>query len=388
MSAATLSTTAMRLLVIASAAHAVGSFSITNHLNPHQTSYAANSSSSSRLSMATGMGMATKNKDKKKKKAGSKNSKGMGKKSSDKKPSDKYDISKAMIKQEKLYNELMSESIKALNAADEWDEAGLDITTEYIIAARCKPGSTLVKANSAIVSASDWIPVAQVCIVRPIHLEESDVDGSEMNSSVRAAVSYYCREINYAATLAAPSTFKSIPRSIIEYSAEPVDSFVKFVYEDVIEGKAGDSFVGEGGSKVGMTKTKAREILGLESGCKDAAIIKQAYKKQSMALHPDRFINSDKTREEIDESSNQFGLVKMAYEALNSGVREVNGNGVSQSWYESLGGKSRTEFAGPIDLLSVEKATAFCNKAFKSAVVGLDPDLTMAFVARNQAAAR
>jgi len=53
---------------------------------------------------------------------------------------------------------------------------------------------------------------------------------------------------------------------------------------------------------------------------------------------------------------NRFGLVKMAYEALNSGIHssEVNGNAVvSQSWYESLGGKSRTDFMGPIDLLSV-----------------------------------
>ena len=81
----------------------------------------------------------------------------------------------------------------------------------------------------------------------------------------------------------------------------------------------------------------------------------------------------------------------MAYEALNSGVHssEVNGNAVvSQSWYESLGGKSRTEFMGPIDLLSVEKASALYNKAFNGAVVGLDPDLAMSFVVMNQVATR
>ena len=45
-----------------------------------------------------------------------------------------------------------------------------------------------------------------------------------------------------------------------------------------------------------MTKFKARELLGLDIGYKDAAIIEQAYKKQSMASHPDRFMSSDKTR--------------------------------------------------------------------------------------------
>jgi len=332
--------------------------------------------------------MGTKPKKGKKKKGGSKN-KGMGKKQSSE--GDKYDIAKAMVKSEKLYDEIMSDSLKALNS-DEWDEDSMDITSEYVITARCTPGTTLAKkeAGGALASASDWIPVAQICIVRPVSSEELDNDG--MHSSVGAAVSYYRREINYAATLAAP-TLKSLPRNVIEYGAEPVDSFVKYVYEDVIEGKAVETFVdGDGtGEKVGMTKSKAREILGIEAGCQDASLIKQAYKKQSMALHPDRFVGSDKTKEEIDETSNQFGLVKMAYEALNSGVRngEVNEKGVSKSsWYESLGGKSRTEFEGPIELLSVEKAGALCNKAFKSAVVGLDPELTMSFVARNQAAAR
>ena len=179
---------------------------------------------------------------------------------------------------------------------------------------------------------------------------------------------------------------------MMQYSAEPLDSFIKYVYEDVIEGKSVDSFVepsngsSKGGddTKISMTKSKAREILKLDPDCKDMSLIKKAYKTQSMRFHPDRFVNSDKTREEIDESTVRFGLVKMAYEALLSGVRNTDVNGVSQqSWYESLGGKARNEFVGPIDLISVEKASLLCNKAFKSAVVGLDPELTMSFVARN-----
>jgi len=284
-----------------------------------------------------------------------------------------------------IYN---ADSIKALQKEDDDD---IEITTEYIIAARCEPGSTLAKASSAISAASDWVPVAQICIVRPIHLHEEEDEKDELNPSVRHALSFYCREISYAATLAAP-TLKSLPRSMMQYSVEPLDSFVKYVYEDVIEGKSVDSFVepsngsSEGGddTKISMTKSKAREILKLDPDCKDMSLIKQAYKRQSMAHHPDRFVNSDKTREEIDESTVRFGLVKMAYEALLSGVRNTDVNGApQQSWYESLGGKARNEFVGPIDLISVEKASLLCNRAFKSAVVGLDPELTMSFVARN-----
>ena len=78
----------------------------------------------------------------------------------------------------------------------------------------------------------------------------------------------------------------------------------------------------------------------------------------------------------------------MAYEALTSGVRDTHANGDTKSWYASLGGKSRTEFVGPIQLISMEKAGALCNKAFKAAVAAIDPEVSMAFVTRNQAAAK
>ena len=367
-----------------------------------------------------------KNSNDKSKKGGS-GGKGMGKTKDSSSLSKKsetnkapYDVAKAWLKSKKLYDELLYESNKVSFTVDE--DGGLDtssvdsgegtedITTEYIIAARCRLPETgggnngYTNNNAALRSASDWIPVAQLCIVRPIQPEgESGASHDEVRHALplRAAVSYYCREIYFAATIATPA-LKSLPRNNVEYSYEPVDSWIRHVYEDVIEGKVSDSYVdGTTGVKVDMTKSKAREVLGLEAGCTDASLIKRAYKKESMACHPDRFVsttNNGVKKEEVEEYTKRFGLVKMAYDALNSGIRDENTNIAAavdttmaslqrSSWYESLGGKQRTDFVGPIDLMSMDEANSLCNKAFRSAVIGLDPDLTNAFVLRNQAAA-
>ena len=327
--------------------------------------------------------MATKPKGKKK---------GGGKKDKKKKSSTSsssatpYDVSAALIKNEKLYEELMAESTKALMNDDDDLYGGIDLTTEYIIAARAKPDNSGA-SPSLSAAASDWVPVAQLCIVRTISQDDNKDDDHEsiMESTLTAAVSYFCREINYLGCLSAPSAFKSLPRNNVEYGIEPIESFMKFVYEDVIEGKNGNngSSSGSSSSSNGMSKAQAREILELEAGVTDAALIKTAYKKQSFKYHPDRI--SEEDRETLSE---RFYDIKQAYETLNSGVRNKDANGSQQSWYASLGGRDRTDFLGPISLLSMDKASALCNKAFKSAVVGIDPDLTMAFVARNQSAAR
>ena len=328
--------------------------------------------------LAAGMGMATKPKGKKK----------GGKKDKKKSTSPPYDVSAALIKNEKLYEELMAESTKALMNDDDDHYGGIDLTTEYIIAARAKPDNN---GSSQFVGASDWVPVAQLCIVRSISQDDNKDDDHEsvMESTLTAAVSYFCREINYLGCLSAPSAFKSLPRNNVEYGIEPIESFMKHVYEDVIEGKnnnngsSSGSSNGNSSTSNGMSKAQAREILELDAGVTDAALIKTAYKKQSFKYHPDRI--SEEDRETLSE---RFYEIKQAYETLNSGVRNKDANGSQQSWYASLGGRDRNDFLGPISLLSMEKAGALCNKAFKSAVVGIDPDLTMAFVARNQSAAR
>ena len=359
-----------------------------------------------------GMGGAA-TKSKKKKKGGGGGG-GGGNKSKEKRTP--FDAAASMIKSEKLYDELMAESTKALMNSDDddayYDDDSMDVTTEYIITARAKKTngsnnserqqSASSSSSSSFVGANDWVPVAQMCLIRSITQDDNTNNNNNnnsndheaiMESTLQAAISYYCREINYAACLSAPSAFQSLPRNNVEYGVEPIDSFMRYVYEDVIEGKKGgngaevSSTTANGNaagssnssSSNGMTKAQAREILELEVGVTDTTLIKTAYKRQSFKYHPDRVSEEDRAT-----SSDKFGLIKRAYDTLNSGIR----NSDKQSWYESLGGRERNEFMGPITLLSMDKASALCNKAFRSAVVGIDPDLTMAFVARNQAAAR
>ena len=107
----------MRYLIVLSAiiSVSVSAFSTTHHRSHH----------TSCLSMA-GMGMSSTLSKKK----GEKNKKGMGKtkSSSDKK---KYDVAKSMIKSEKLYDDLMAESIKALQQEDDDDSNLLRLQSKH-----------------------------------------------------------------------------------------------------------------------------------------------------------------------------------------------------------------------------------------------------------------
>jgi hypothetical protein len=314
------------------------------------------------ISMAgMGMGMATKSKKKSSKKG---KKKGSG-------PS--FDVSKSMLKSEKLYDELLKEANKIQNNEDHKDH-GHFTTNEYVIAARINPD---VKADSipGASSVSDWVPVAQLCLTKPFEDERHD-ETAMKRQRLSSAISLYCREISYVASLGS-SIFKSIPRNFIQYSVEDIDSFHKYVYEDVIEGKNADAK-----NDSVMTKVEAREVLKLADDCNDLSEIKQAYRKLSMKLHPDRFVGVERTEEEVEKSNDDFSKVKIAYESLQSGVR-TNG-----SWYESLGGRSRTDFVGSLEMLSMDKAKAELEKRhYKCAIAGLTQETVMAFVTRNQLAA-
>lgn len=290
----------------------------------------------------------------------------------------KFDVSKAFIKSEKAYDELLIEAAKNFDNNDPIDE----IAAEYMITARV----TREVSNNIGGTASllDWVPVAQLCLIKSSSDDDAYNQDERDFKRILTAISYYCREIYYVATLGA-SIFRSTPRNMIEYSVEPIDSFYKFVYEDVIEGK---KHYETNEDTMLMTKAKARNVLGLRKDCNDATLIKSAYKKQSFKLHPDRLIGDDLSEEELRLASLEYSQVRTAYESLSSGVRgSFSSDGREKSWYESLGGRSRTDFSGSLKLLSLEEAkTEFIEGGFKAAITGLNPETVMAFVMRNQEA--
>ena len=312
-----------------------------------------------------GMGMATRSKGKK--------GKGKSKKGSGGPKQALFDAAASLLRMENVYDEICKDAIKQ----EESEYENFDtITTEYVVTAR----STSAKAPPGL---SDWIPVSQIVLVRPISEDER---GSEhAKETVRAAVSEYCRESYFAATLSAP-IFRRIAANDVEYGVEPLDSFHRFVYDDVIEGKSSTGTSGGKGEEA-MSKAEARKVLDLDEGVTDARDIKSAYRKKTFALHPDRFVGVERSEEEKIQAAKEFADVKIAYEVLSSGVRDTSSGG--KSWYESLGGKQRMEFNGPIDLLPISAAKKTLEGiGCRSAIVGLDPDLAMSFVARNQAAAK
>jgi hypothetical protein len=195
-------------------------------------------------------------------------------------------------------------------------------------------------------------------------------NGGPTDDLVKAAISLYCREISQAAVFGSPK-FRDVPRQDMLYSYESVDSFHKYVYDNI------KGFKGDGT----MTKAEARRVLKLEDNVSDMTEVKQSYRKLSFQLHPDRFVGVDRTDEEETLHNHEFSQVKMAYETLSSG----NVNGSRGSWYQSLGGRSRTDFSGAIDLRSIDEARALLDAARQeTAIVGLDPDLVQMFIVRNQ----
>jgi hypothetical protein len=288
------------------------------------------------------------------------------KKNGKKKNNAPFDVNASLMRLEKRYDEILLANAKAIQSDDDVDHDDI-VTTEYIIAARS------AKASDAK-SVADWVPVAQMCIARPLRDAESSEGVADI--SVQAVVSHYCREIFHAATLGSP-LFRSLPRNKIQYSVETLDSFHKHVYETVVDRKKESDKV-EGGA---MSKVEARVVLKIEDDVNDTSIIKQAYRGLSFELHPDRSVGEDKSPEEVQSASEEYARVKLAYETLSSGVRKNDG-----SWYESLGGRARTDFL-PISLMSLDKAKEYMSQVkMESAVVGLDSEIIQTFVIRNQAA--
>eukprot|EP00536_Pseudo-nitzschia_multiseries_P002068 jgi/Psemu1/294682/fgenesh1_pm.27_\ len=321
--------------------------------------------------MGMGMGGATKSKKKggknKSKNKGSNKGKGLSSPASSSTP---FDVNSSIIRLEKKYDELMRDAAKNLQREEEeansyssWSSGEIEpITSEYVVAARRAASST---SSAGTKSVLDWVPIAQLCLKRP----ETEFHDGASDELVQTAVSVYCRELSFLAAAGAP-VFATMARNEIQYSVESVDSFHKYVYDEVVEGKATKS------PDQAMTKAQARETLGIEADTTDKADIKKAYRRLSFELHPDRF---EGTPEECEAATARFGRVQLAYDTLSSGVRE---EGVS--WYESLGGKERTGFVGPVNLLPMAAAKeTMTRKKAEGALCGLDPVMVQSFVARH-----
>jgi hypothetical protein len=320
-----------------------------------------------------GMGGSSSATTKSKKQSGSKN-KNLNKVSST--GTTPFDVNASLLRMGKKYDELTREAAKKIQNDDDDDDNNRSSTTgsvemltsEYVIAAR---------ASSKKAILPDWVPIAQLCLKRP----ESEYHEGAADAMVQMAISVCCRELSHVAASGAP-VFATIARNELQYSVESIDSFHKFVYDDVMKGKSKQN------TDDSMTKAIARQTLGLiaadgETTSSAAEIsktdIKQAYRKLSFELHPDRFVG---TAEECEDAKVRFGKVQLAYETLTSGVRASEGGGLS--WYESLGGRARTGFVGPIQLVSLSAAQEHLQRhGAETAIAGLDPTMVQSFVARN-----
>lgn len=273
-----------------------------------------------------------------------------------------FDVSASLLRLEKTYDRLLLEASKRqlqLESEDDDFECDDDSTTatEYVIATRDRK------------VLPDWVPVAQLIVV------------NVNDNLVQAAVSSFCREIHHVAGLAC-NTFRSIPRQGLEYSVEPAESFYKFVYDAVVEKSASDAPL--------MTTAEARRVLGIDVNDASStgggaggthADLKRKYRARSFECHPDRVRHAadldDAARE---QSAIEYAQVQLAYETL-LGSGSVRREG--RTWYESLGGKERTDFR-PTGLLPLRQAEQRLQDV-ESAVMGLDPQLVQSFVARSLA---
>ncbi len=251
---------------------------------------------------------------------------------------------------------------------DDDDDDRRIVTSEYVVA---------VRAEGYV---SDWVPIAQFCLARTS--QQASVSDGVTDPAIQAGVSYYCRELSHVATLGS-RIFQSIPRNLLQYSVETLDSFHKHVYETTIS-TSGGSQKDDPTNTNRLTKQDAREVLELVNGeAEDKSAIKRAYRTKSFAYHPDRFVGVDRTAEEIELAHTKYLRIQLAYDTLNSGIRSTSASSSTISWYQSLGGKARTDFVGPVSLLSIENGKSILEtNQIESAITSMSPSIVQTFVTR------
>ena len=355
----------------------------------------SNKSTKSSNEKVTGMGMGSisKNKEKKGAPIGSTNN------------NTPFNVNASLARLEKKYDYLTKANAKVIRRKDDDDDDDdnegektvastetpdgdndelndkqidiVDIEEDYIIVT-----SEYVVAIRAEGYVDDWVPIAQFCLARTS--QQAAVSDGVTDPAIQAGVSYYCRELSHVATLGS-RIFQSIPRNLLQYSVETLDSFHKHVYETTISTNGGSSNnkKDDPNNTNSMTKLDAREVLELINGdAEDKSAIKRAYRTMSFAYHPDRFIGIDRTTEEIEVAHTKYLRIQLAYDTLNSGIRNTNSTS-SISWYQSLGGKARTDFVGPISLVSIDSGKSILEtNQIESAITCMSPSIVQTFVAR------
>jgi hypothetical protein len=359
-----------------------------------KTSLSASSSSSRSREggFGGGMGMgqtsssSTNSKTKKQRISSSGTPKKPSSSASSSKSSTPFDVSASVLRHEKSYDQLLLQAAKRMAAEEDDDDDDSDShyhILEFVVAAR--DGIVL----------PDWVPIGQLIVAvdpnsRNGRLLNVD-DGAEARLA-QAGVSAHCRELHHVAGLAS-NTFRTIPRQHVRYAIEPAESFYKHVYDKVVDVPP----------TAEMSTVEARKVLKIEEGgtLRD---LKLQYRRRSMECHPDRIRhhpsttaasstaettpNDAKTTVGESDAGDEFSRVKLAYETLlGSGSMRKEGS----SWYESLGGRERSDFA-VLELISLREAADAgfgvvegSDTGIQSAIMGIDPSLVQSFVARSRA---
>lgn len=275
------------------------------------------------------------------------------------------DIKASLLRHEKLYDQLLVKAATRNNEGDDDEDEDESTTadnnnqqlstTEYVVAVRDKTRKNL----------DDWIPFGHLVLCSNTMEEKLE------QQMKQACVTLYCRELAMLAEKGAKA-LSLVARQDMEYSLEPIDSFQKHVYDVVVATKDKD-----------MTVQQALEIMQIQDTDMqelDMSTVKRQYRRLAFEHHPDRHdLEEDKAM-----AGQRYDQLQQAFERLTqSGTIRKQGS----SWYESLGGRARTDFSA-VQLISASDAQRIIDTAVNihqgSAVTGMDPEIVQAFIARSK----
>lgn len=279
-----------------------------------------------------------------------------------KKSTETYEqLERAMAKQnmkeaEDEFGEGSNEESSSSDSSSDDDGERLSVT-KWCVALR----------SEAAQEFSDWVPVALLAL-------GCTDEAGDPKSLVPSAVGASCREI-VEGTLQEWPSLKKVGRETLQYSYEPLDSFENHVYE---------------GMTMRTEKRKdAMKELGLEAGW-SAGDLKKAHRKLMMELHPDKFILEGGAVDEegLSAAKERMNAVQEAYGILGGGQGAGSG-----SFYESIGGKARTEFSGvlptaalkPLGKTRPEQEKPYEEGGWRAGVIPMAPTVSKEFIIRNRA---